>query len=100
MAENYLTVVKILAIHDALIDQFGGSHGIRDMGALEAAVFRPQTGYYEDPIAEAAAIMERLIKNHSFLDGNKRAGFAAADVHHRLNGWYFGGNQEAAHHSL
>lgn len=96
MPSYYLTVVEILAIHDALIDEFGGAREIRDMGALEAAVFRPQTGYYEDPIAEAAALMESLIKSHPFVDGNKRTGFAAADLHLRLNGWYFAGDPEVA----
>lgn len=89
MAPDYLTVVEILAIHDALVDEFGGAGEIRDIGALEAAVFRPQTGYYEDPIAEAAALMESLIGTHPFVDGNKRTVFAAADLHLRINGWYF-----------
>ncbi len=62
------------------------------MGALEAAVFRPQTGYYDDAIGEAAALMESIIQNHPFMDGNKRVGFAAADLHLRLNGWRFIGD--------
>lgn len=92
MDSDYLTVVEVLAIHEALIDEFEGAAEIRDLGALEAAVFRPQTGYYEDPLAEAAALMESLINNHPFLDGNKRTGFAAADIHLRINGWYFTGD--------
>jgi death on curing protein len=44
---------------------------------LEAAVFRPQTGYYNDLSEEAAALLESLVNNHAFLDGNKRVGFAA-----------------------
>ncbi|MFQ5947974.1 MAG: type II toxin-antitoxin system death-on-curing family toxin [Acidimicrobiia bacterium] len=97
MAAEYLTVLEIIVIHDTLIDVFGGTEGIRDMGALEAAVFRPQTGYYEDPIAEAAALMESLLQNHPFLDGNKRTAVAAADTHLRLNGLYFAGDPEAAY---
>ena len=54
---------------------------------MEAALFRPQTGYYEDLVAEAAALMERLASNHPFVDGNKRIAFAAADVFVRINGW-------------
>jgi death-on-curing protein len=49
-------------------------------------VFRPQTGYYEDVIAEAAALLESLAINHPFIDGNKRIAFAAADVFLRMNG--------------
>ncbi|MDI9331513.1 MAG: type II toxin-antitoxin system death-on-curing family toxin [Alphaproteobacteria bacterium] len=61
--------------------------GLRDPGALEAALFRPQTGYYDDIVAEAAALMESLAINHPFIDGNKRIAFAAADVFLRINGW-------------
>lgn len=60
---------------------------MRDPGALEAALFRPQTGYYHDIVAEAAALMESLAINHPFVDGNKRIAFAAADVFLRINGW-------------
>lgn len=60
---------------------------MRDPGALEAALFRPQTGYYEDTVAEAAALMESLAINHPFIDGNKRMAFAATDVFLRINGW-------------
>ena len=96
MAE-YLSVIEVLAIHALLIDEFGGADGIRDFGALEAAVFRPQTGYYEDPIAEAAALFESLIQNHPFLDGNKRTALAAADVHLRMNGLELGGGSSEHH---
>ena len=83
---EYLRVIEVLAIHALVIDEFGGTDGVRDLGALEAAVFRPQTGYYEDSIAEAAALFESIVQNHPFLDGNKRAAVAAADVHLRMNG--------------
>lgn len=83
---RYLTLVELLAIHDHLLDQFGGSAGIRDPGALEAALFRPQTGYYRDVVHEAAALFESLVLNHPFVDGNKRVAFAATDVFLRLNG--------------
>ncbi len=100
MASEYLTVVELLAIHDELIAEFAGSGGVRDMGALESAVFRPQTGYYDDAIAEAAALMESIIQNHPFIDGNKRAGFAAADIHLRLNGWAFVGDPDETAESI
>ncbi len=73
----YLTVAEVIAIHHHQIEEYGGIHGLRDQGALEAAVFRPQTGYYNDLSEEAAALLESLVNNHAFLDGNKRVGFAA-----------------------
>ncbi|MGF1618639.1 MAG: type II toxin-antitoxin system death-on-curing family toxin [Acidimicrobiia bacterium] len=97
---DYLSVVEVITLHDILIDEFGGTDGVRDLGALEAAVFRPQTGYYDDPIAEAAALLESLIQNHPFLDGNKRTAVAAADVHLRMNGLELGGDSMAHHHYL
>ncbi len=74
---DYLTVVEVLAIHDDLIERYGGAPGVRDLGQLEAALFRPQTGYYDDEIAQAAAMWESLSQNHAFVDGNKRVAFAA-----------------------
>ena len=71
----------------ALIERYGGAHGLRDPGALESALFRPQSGYYEDVIAEAAALFESLAMNHPFIDGNKRIAFACIDVFLRVNGF-------------
>ncbi len=71
-----------------LIDMFGGLHGVRDKGAIKAAVFRPQTGYHNSLEEEAAALMESLGNHHGFLDGNKRIAFTAADVFLRRNGFY------------
>ena len=96
---DYLSVVEVLTLHAILIDELGGAEGVRDLGALEAAVFRPQTGYYEDPIAEAAALLESLIQNHPFLDDNKRTAVAAADVHLRMNGLELAGDS-TEHHRL
>jgi death-on-curing protein len=84
---DYLTLADVLAMHTVLIDRYGGASGVRDMGALEAALYRPQSGYYEDIIAEAAALMESLAINHPFVDGNKRVAFAAVDVFLRINGY-------------
>ena len=83
---DYLTVADILAIHEDLINRYGGSHGVRDMGALEAALFRPQTGYYQDLTEEAAALWESLAQNHPFVDGNKRIAFAGTYVFLAANG--------------
>lgn len=67
--------------------RYGGASGLRDPGSLEAALYRPQTGYYGVVISQAAALMESLANNHPFVDGNKRIAFAATDVFLRINGW-------------
>lgn len=85
---EYLTVAEVYHTQHRLIELFGGLHGVRDAGAIEAAVFRPQTGYYESVEEEAAALMESLGMNHGFLDGKKRIAFTAADVFLRRNGFY------------
>jgi death-on-curing protein len=87
VSRDYLTVADVLGMHTLLMQRYGGAPGVRDPGALEAALFRPQTGYYDDIVAEAAALMESLAINHPFVDGNKRIAFAAADVFLRINGW-------------
>jgi death-on-curing protein len=87
MAE-YLTVAEVYQMQHLLIDRFGGAHGVRDKNAVEAAVFRPQTGYYNSLEEEAAALMESLGNNHGFLDGNKRIAFTTADVFLRRKGFY------------
>jgi len=85
---DYLTVAEVYQMQHRLIDMFGGRHGVRDKGAVEAAVFRPQVGYYNSIEEEAAALMESLGNSHGFLDGNKRIAFTAADVFLRRNGFY------------
>ena len=74
---DYLTMAEVLAMHADQIERYGGSQGVRDHGLLEAALYRPQTGYYADLIEEAAALWESLAQNHPFIDGNKRTAFAA-----------------------
>ncbi len=83
----YLTTENIIAMHDVLIYRHGGADGIRDMGALESAVARPQTGYYDGIVDAAAALMESLIQNHPFVDGNKRIAFGAAQSFLETNGY-------------
>lgn len=84
---QFLTLDELLAIHERLIERFGGSAGVRDLGLAESALYRPQSGYYDDVVAMAAALFESLLMNHAFVDGNKRVAFFAADVFLRLNGW-------------
>ena len=83
---DYLTVAEVLAMHSDQIDRYGGSHGVRDRGLLEAALYRPQTGYYAGLIEEAAALWESLAQNHPFIDGDKRTAFAAAYTFLAING--------------
>lgn len=84
---DYLTVADVMAIHADQILRYGGGEGIRDPGLLEAALFRPQTGYYADIIAEAAALWESLSQNHPFIDGNKRTAFACTYTFLVINGY-------------
>lgn len=83
---DHLTLIELLAIHDDQIERYGGAAGVRDFGLLEAALFRAQTGHYADLIAEAAALWESLSQNHPFIDGNKRAAFAATYTFLAING--------------
>jgi death-on-curing protein len=68
----FLSVDEVLAIHERLIEAFGGPPGVRDTGLLESALYRPRTGHYPDLAAMATALFESLLMNHPFLDGNKR----------------------------
>ena len=94
---DYLTFAEVLAIHDDQIERYGGSPGVRDPGLLEAALFRPQTGYYADLIEEAAALWESLSQNHPFIDGNKRVAFAATYTFLAINGMRITADAEAAY---
>lgn len=84
---DFLTLADVLAIHVDQVERYGGSHGLRDPGLLESALFRPQTGYYEDEISQAAALWESLGQNHPFIDGNKRTAFACAYTFLAINGF-------------
>jgi death-on-curing protein len=94
---RHLTLDEALAIHDRLIARFGGTSGIRDLGLLESALYRPRTGYYADLAGMATALCESLLMNHPCLDGNKRVAFFATDVFLRLNGWFLDVDPEPAH---
>ncbi len=87
MSFKFLSLAQVKKIHDYSIEAFGGIHGIRDERMLEAAVMRPQTGYYNTLNEHAAALMESLSQNHPFLDGNKRIAFFATDAFLRVNGY-------------
>ena len=84
---RYLSRDEALAIHQRVIEEFGGADGVRDLGLLESALYRPRSGYYEDLVSMAAALFESILMNHPFVDGNERVAFFATDVFLRLNGW-------------
>ncbi len=84
---SYPTVDEVIAVHSQLIARFGGSLGIRDPGALESALARPQSDYYNDIIQEAAALWESLSQNHPFVDGNKRVAVTVTAAFLKVNGY-------------
>ena len=88
MTHDFPSIEEVIDIHDSLIREFGGATGLRDVGALDSAILRPQMGYYDGIIEEAAALMESLAMNHPFVDGNKRTAFAATEIFLRMNGHF------------
>jgi death-on-curing protein len=75
-----IKIELVINIHELLIEKFGGVHGLRDINALESAIVRPFMTFetedlYPTPILQATALIESLIQNHPFLDGNKRIGY-------------------------
>ena len=87
----YLSRGQVLRLHELAIEAFGGTLGLRDMGALDAAVSRPQMTFggedlYPDLAAKAGALLHSLVANHPFLDGNKRTGAAASELFLAANG--------------
>ena len=83
----YPTLLETIELHSRLIERFGGKDGVRDMGLLESALMRPQTGYYKSLSLEAAALLQSLAQNHAFIDGNKRVAFATTAIFLRMNGY-------------
>ena len=101
MTHRFPNLDEVVAIHDDQLAQFGGEPGLRDIGALESALMRPQIGYYDSIIEEAAALMESLAMNHPFVDGNKRVAFFTTDTFLRMNGHYIDcDNREAYEHFM
>lgn len=94
---RFLSLDEAVAIHERLLEKFGGPVGVRDMGLLESALFRPQTGYYDDLVAMSSALFESLLMNHPFVDGNKRAAFFMTDTFLRMNGYKFEIKAQDAH---
>ncbi len=91
MPPLFLGLEEILEIHHDQIERYGGTEGIRDLGLLQSALAMPQAGtssqyYHADLLEMAAAYLFHIVKNHPFVDGNKRTGVAAALVFLEMNG--------------
>lgn len=88
---EYLTARDILKIHSFIIDETGGSHGVRDRGVIDSVVQTPKQPFggqevYPDIYQKAAVYMHRIIMNHPFVDGNKRTAVTATSVFLEENG--------------
>jgi death-on-curing protein len=97
----YLALEQVLFIHDQVINETGGTFGLRDLGALHAAVERPKASFagteaYPDIFAKAAALLESLCNNHPVLDGNKRVTYVATGLLLELNGYELIASRRAA----
>ena len=91
---RFLTLQEVLTIHENVVEESGGSHGVRDEGLVASAVLRPQTTFsgeqlYPDLFTQAAALLHSLTRNHPFVDGNKRTGYVATALFLELNGYQF-----------
>lgn len=89
---RYLSLAEILFLHKEVITSSGGMGGIRDLGGLESAINQPRITFdqkelYPDIVSKASALCFSIIRNHPFIDGNKRAGHAAMEVFLFLNGF-------------
>ena len=87
---RFLRLHEVLAIHADQVKRFGGEFGVRDIGLLESAIAQPLSGFgdhlaHPDLITQAAAYLFHLVKNHPFVDGNKRTGSACALIFLKLN---------------
>jgi death-on-curing protein len=89
---RHLSLAEVIELHRMVIEQAGGSPGLRDLGALESAVAQPRmtfggTDLYPSWVEKSAALCFSLVKNHPFIDGNKRVGHAAMETLLVINGF-------------
>lgn len=89
---QYLTPEQVLFLHSRLIAETGGEHGVRDLGMLLSALGRNQATFeekdlYPDLFLKTAALMDSLVRNHPFVDGNKRTAITSAALFLRMNGY-------------
>ena len=79
---KYISADEVLAIHEDMLDRYGGSHGIRDLTLLYSAIYRPQASFagedlYKSTFDKTAALVHSLLLNHPFTDGNKRTAYTS-----------------------
>ncbi|MDQ3521394.1 MAG: type II toxin-antitoxin system death-on-curing family toxin [Gemmatimonadota bacterium] len=96
----FLTEETVLRMHDTLIERFGGTFGLRDVGGLSSALATPQASFggqlLNTSLAEmTASYLVGLVRNHPFIDGNKRTAYAVTATFLRLNGYRLGLSQNA-----
>jgi death-on-curing protein len=84
---KYPSLEEALYLHNILIEKFGGTNQVLDLGLLDSALSRPQSGYYESLSEQAGALMHSLVKNHAFADGNKRIALALTATFLLMNGY-------------
>lgn len=91
---RYLTPEQVLFLHNRIIEETGGAHGVRELSLLLSAIGRPQAVFagndlYPDIFTKAAALLDSLNRNHPFVDGNKRTAISAAIIFLEMNGCAF-----------
>lgn len=89
---SYITLDVVLAIHDDMVERYGGSYGIRDIGLIQSAIARPQSTFggedlYPEIFDKAAALFHSLMFNHAFVDANKRITIVSTARFLSLNGY-------------
>jgi len=99
MEYNFLTERQVIKLHGHQIEMHGGEPGLRDMNLLQSALYMPTATFediylHTDIFEMAGAYMFHLVKNHPFIDGNKRTGALAAIVFLKINGIEFDGTNE------
>lgn len=97
---RWLAIQEVIALHDEFLNLYGGAAGVRDMGLLEAALARPRTwaGFVENAhvLDIAARYSGGLVRNHPFVDGNKRTAFIASLTFADIHGFPIVADQKAA----
>lgn len=105
MPPVFLSLENVLAIHEDQIARYGGGDGLRDVGLLESAIAMPRAGaggqyFHADLFEMAAAYLFHIVKNHPFVDGNKRAGAMTAFTFLKLNGLTMEGSSSEAFQNI
>jgi len=91
VSPDFLTLDDVLELHELQVDRYGGLHGVRDQGLIESAIAQPEATFageylHGDLFEMAAAYLFHIVRNHGFLDGNKRTGLLTALVFLDING--------------